>query len=53
MSELFFKSDCKEQSIEYPLFGICDDEDGKKAYTDIKNKSNWIATVHNINKLKV
>lgn len=45
----FFNISCKENAREDSLFGICDDKNGKKAYTDIGNKSNWIATVENDN----
>ena len=32
-------------------FGICDDENGEKAYTDITNENKWIATVLNENRI--
>jgi hypothetical protein len=43
----FFKSPCKEPSRTDSLFGICDDQNGRKAYTDLINQYKWIATVIN------
>jgi len=42
----FFVSACQEYRNN-SLFGLCDDNDGKKAYTDLTNERNWIATVKN------
>jgi hypothetical protein len=49
MSVNFFVAACQEPSLTNPLFGICDDHDGQKAYTnaDVANQVNWIATVKN------
>lgn len=47
MSIQFLASPCREPSKRDIEFGICDDEDGTKAYTDTTNPSNWIATVSN------
>ncbi len=49
MSVDFLKSPCKEAARENTTFGICDDQDGTKAYTDIKDEEKWIATVSNKN----
>jgi len=43
----FFKTTCKEPELTHRQFGVCDDEDGKKAYTNIDNTTKWIATVNN------
>jgi hypothetical protein len=43
----FFNSTCQESPINEKLFGICDDENGKKAYTNTSDTSKWIATVKN------
>lgn len=42
-------SACKEPSQTTTLFGICDDQNGTKAYTDTANNTKWIATVINDN----
>jgi hypothetical protein len=47
MSANFFETPCKEPSRTDPLFGICDDQNGRKAYTDNATKNKWIATVKN------
>lgn len=49
----FFKTTCKEQELTHQQFGICDDEDGKKAYTNIDNANKWIATVNNKTKKEI
>lgn len=49
----FFEHDCKENSRADSCFGICDDQNGKKAYTDVGNKDNWIAHVTNNQRLEV
>lgn len=53
MSVNFFQSSCKESSINEKQFGICDDQNGTKAYTDLVNNSNWIAKVKNDNEIDV
>lgn len=49
MSVDFFKTNCKEEIQSVELFGLCDDQNGKKAYSDIDNTENWIATIKNSN----
>lgn len=48
MSINFQAAACQE-ALNNSIFGLCDDNDGTKAYTDTdtENKSNWIATVEN------
>jgi hypothetical protein len=46
MSINFFEPSCQEQ-INHPRFGLCDDQDGTKAYTNTENPDKWIATVKN------
>ena len=46
-------TDCMESVQTNKLFGICDDQDGTKAYTDIDDTSKWIATVVNKNKIEI
>lgn len=53
MSVDFFESDCKESSRKDKLFGICDDQNGKKAYTDIDDSTKWIAKVINANEIDI
>lgn len=43
----FFNTACKEQELTHQKFGICDDEDGRRAYTNIDNATKWIAKVNN------
>jgi hypothetical protein len=47
MSINFALAACREPSRNDALFGICDDQDGTKAYTDTAHPDNWIATVKN------
>lgn len=49
MSLNFFGGPCQEPSTTTALFGLCDDQDGTKAYTSTLNRCNWIATVKNDN----
>lgn len=53
MSVNFFETDCKEESRKEKEFGICDNQNGTKAYTDIVNSRNWIAKVKNDNEIDV
>lgn len=43
----FLNSPCKESPRDNEEFGICDDEEGKVAYTDIEDESKWNAKVVN------
>lgn len=43
----FLKNTCKEPARNDELFGLCDDQNGQKAYSNINNPANWIATVKN------
>lgn len=48
----FFDALCQEPPLSDENFGLCDDQDGKKAYINKDDKSKWIAEVkneHNIN----
>jgi hypothetical protein len=47
MSVNFFETDCKEESRNDKQFGICDDQNGTIAYTDIFDSKKWIAKVKN------
>jgi hypothetical protein len=49
MSLDFFQDGCQEAPINHLEFGLCDDENGKKAYTDLVDRGKWIATVKNDN----
>ncbi len=49
----FFNSDCIEPKRNDIEFGICDDQDGEKAYTDNTNSDKWIAIVKNHNKKEI
>jgi hypothetical protein len=43
----FFDPLCQEPPHNHMLFGLCDDENGKKAYTNTDNPESWIASVKN------
>ena len=45
----FFDTDCQEPIINETIFGLCDDEQGLKAYTNTDEQTKWIATVKNEN----
>lgn len=47
MSLNFLNNTCKEQERFDLTFGICDSQDGTKAYSDAKNPETWIASVKN------
>ncbi|MCF6270317.1 MAG: hypothetical protein L3J41_11435 [Melioribacteraceae bacterium] len=49
----FFNTSCKESARKDSLFGICDDQIGRKAYTDISDVNKWIAKVKNNNCIEV
>jgi hypothetical protein len=43
----FFDPQCQEPLLNHTLFGLCDDENGKRAYTNLDKPDSWIATVKN------
>lgn len=43
----FFNNSCNENSLTDEEFGICDNQDGTKAYSENTNSGNWIAIVKN------
>jgi hypothetical protein len=45
----FFEPTCQEPPINNVLFGLCDDQNGTKAYTNVNDPARWIATVRNNN----
>lgn len=45
----FFDASCQEPPFQHILFGICDDQNGGKAFTDITDPLKWVATVKNDN----
>lgn len=47
MSINFFDTRCQEPPITALSFGICDNQDGTKAYTDILDATTWVAKVEN------
>ncbi len=53
MSVDFFNTRCKESALTNREFGICDNEDGSKAYTDVDNSPKWIAVVNNETQIEV
>lgn len=53
MSLNFFRSDCQEAPVFEERFGICDDQHGRKAYTDLHSPASWVAEVVNSKQLDV
>lgn len=53
MSVNFFETNCKESSRNEKQFGICDDQNGTKAYTDTSDDTKWIAKVTNDNEIDI
>lgn len=49
----FFKRDCQDKPIIEKRFGVCNDQKGKKAYTNFDRPKLWIAEVKNENELEV
>ncbi|MCK9640259.1 MAG: hypothetical protein M0R39_10150 [Prolixibacteraceae bacterium] len=47
MSLNFLVNKCREAERTDLLFGLCDDQDGKKAYSNTDDQTKWIATVKN------
>jgi hypothetical protein len=43
----FFNAACQEPAISHIKFGICDDQNGAKAYTDVFDESKWVAIIIN------
>ena len=53
MSVIFFETVCKESSRTEKQFGICDDQNGAKAYTDVTDSTKWIAKITNDNEIDI
>ncbi len=49
----FFNNNCKENIRTDEEFGICDNQDGTKAYSAKNNSENWIAIVKNSNQKEI
>lgn len=49
----FFDKKCQEPPINHIKFGICDDQEGARAYTSLKHEHAWVATVENKNKVQL
>lgn len=47
MSINFFSDICQEGPIVDSEFGICDNQDGEKAFVNCDNRDKWVATVDN------
>ena len=47
MSLDFFNNECKENSRNDRNFGLCDKQNGDRAYSDNSNPDDWIAIVKN------
>jgi len=53
MSLNFFEASCQEPPLNIALFGICDDQNSAKAYTNINDPNKWIAIVKNDTNLEL
>lgn len=53
MSVDFLNSPCREASRNDELFGLCDDQNNTRAYSDVANQFNWIANVINDDQVDV
>ncbi|MEA1922787.1 MAG: hypothetical protein U9N63_09025 [Pseudomonadota bacterium] len=53
MRVAFFNTDCTESARNNTFFGICDDQNGTKAYTDSQNEDNWLAKVKNQGQIEI
>lgn len=53
MSLNFFRIDCQYSSISANIFGLCDKQDGTKAYPDTASPEDWIAEVKNDSNLEI
>ena len=49
MSINFFTAACQEPPLNNSVFGLCDDNNGRKAYANTADATKWIATVKNEN----
>jgi len=49
----FFEASCQEPPLNAALFGLCDDQNGTKAYTNTNHPDKWIATVKNERNVKL
>lgn len=52
MSLDFFQSSCQE-TIRDTLFGLCDDQDGRRAYANTDDPRKWVARVKNDRNLRL
>jgi hypothetical protein len=43
----FLENLCKEPTRNNTLFGLCDDQNGQKSYSNSENPEKWMATVRN------
>jgi hypothetical protein len=53
MSLDFFNISCQYPTINETTFGLCDNEDGTKAYPDFSHPETWISQVKNDTKLDI
>lgn len=53
MSVNFFKNACAESPRTDKLIGICDDQEGEKAYTSVVDPEEWVAKVNNENEIPI
>ena len=47
------RKNCQEKPRTDDLFGLCDDQNGKKAYSDVTNHEKWIAIVKNKRNIEI
>jgi hypothetical protein len=49
----FFDNKCSEPLRKDPVFGLCDNQNGTCAYTNVDEPDKWIATIKNKNEIGV
>ena len=53
MSLDFFNEECQYPSTSTDIFGLCDNNDGSRAFPNFDNEEIWIAEVKNIGKFEI
>lgn len=53
MSVNSFRKKCQEIPRTDNIFGLCDDQNGTKAYSNTSSPKKWIASVKNDNKIEI
>ncbi len=49
----FFKHDCQDRHVTDAEFGLCDEQNGQRAFVDRENRAAWVAVVENGNEHEI